>query len=400
MIVGSNIANFFAYIYHLVIGRMLGPSGYGELASILSLIGLFSITFGFLGLVIVKFASGMKEEEIPSFYSWVTKKSLIAALVFAIIVFFASGYLSNFLNVSSASIILSAPLFFVLFLSFIYTSFLQGTLRFGRVVMSSNIGLLGRLILGVLFVYLGLYVFGALLGVLLSSLLSLVVAVYFLKDYWRHGKSKFVFKKSKEAFSYAIPIFIMSVATTSLYMSDVILVKHFFSSHLAGIYASLSTMGRIIFYGTSPIAAVMFPLVSKSYAKGGNYKKIFFLSIFLTFLLIVALVILYWLFPNLVLQLLYGDKFLEGAPYLVWFGIFIGLFTISSLFLNYFLSKGTTRVVYIALVAAIIQIIGIYLFHKDILQVVLVSIWVSLILLISLLIYFWYETRIDRNSSI
>jgi len=159
-------------------------------------------------------------------------------------------------------------------------------------------------------------------------------------------------------------------------------------------------MGRIIFYGTSPIAAVMFPLVSKSYAKGGNYKKIFFLSIFLTFLLIVALVILYWLFPNLVLQLLYGDKFLEGAPYLVWFGIFIGLFTISSLFLNYFLSKGTTRVVYIALVAAIIQIIGIYLFHKDILQVVLVSIWVSLILLISLLIYFWYETRIDRNSSI
>jgi O-antigen/teichoic acid export membrane protein len=185
MIVGSNLANFFAYLYHLIIGRMLGPAGYGELASILSLVGLFSITFGFLGLVIVKFVSGMDEGEARSFFSWVTKRSLVAACAVSVILLLINGYLSTFLNVPVRSIILTVPLLFILFMSFIFTSFLQGLLRFGRLVVSSNFSLLGRLILGVLFVYLGFSVFGALAGVLLSSLLGLFLAVYFLKDYWR-----------------------------------------------------------------------------------------------------------------------------------------------------------------------------------------------------------------------
>lgn len=400
MIIGSNLANFFAYLFHLVVGRMLGPSGYGDLASILSLIGLFSITFGFLGLVIVKFVSGMRDEEIPSFYSWVTKKSLIAAVAMAAFILVASTFLSGFLNVSRISIILAAPLLFVLFLGSIYSSFLQGTLRFGRMVVSSNVGLLGRLIFGALFVYFGLYVFGALLGVFVSALIGLLVAIYFLRDFWKVRSKHFVFKQSSEVFAYAVPIFIMSLATNSLYMTDVILVKHFFSSHMAGIYASLSTMGKIIFYGTTPIAAVMFPLVSKTHARGGNYKKVFFLSVLLTSALVIFLIVLYWLFPNLVLQILYGNKFLEGAPYLVWFGVFIGLFTLSSLFLNYFLSKGTTKVVYLGLLAAITQVVGIYFFHKDIVQVISVSITVSLILLILLLIYFWYEARFGHNPGL
>jgi O-antigen/teichoic acid export membrane protein len=176
-------------------------------------------------------------------------------------------------------------------------------------------------------------------------------------------------------------------------MSDVVLVKHFFEPHLAGIYASLSTMGKIIFYGAAPISAVMFPLVSKVQARGGNYRKVFFLSMLLTSAMVFFLIFVYWLFPELVLQILYGDKFLEGAPYLVWFGIFIGLFALVSLLLNYFLSKGTTRVVYFALLAAVGQIIGIYFFHQDLIQVISVSIWISLILLLSLLIYFGYEAR-------
>jgi len=400
MIVGSNVANFFAYLFHLVVGRMLGPSGYGELASILSLVGLFSITFGFLGLVIVKFVSGMDEREVQSFYSWVTKRSLAAACAVSMILLLISGYLSTFLNVPVRSIILTVPLLFILFMSFIYTSFLQGLLRFGRLVISSNSSLFGRLILGALFVYLGFSVFGALAGVLLSSLLGLILAVYFLRDYWREGKSHFTFKRSREVFAYAVPIFIMSMATNSMYMTDVVLIKHFFNAHLAGIYASLSTMGKIIFYGSVPIASVMFPFVSREHAKKRNYKKVFFLSVLLTSTLVIGLILVYWLFPGLVLQILYGNKFIEGAPYLVWFGIFIGLFTLSSLFLNYFLSKGTTKVTYLGLLAAATQIIGICLFHKDLLQVISVSIWVSLILLVSLLIYFWYETRLNSNSGI
>ena len=57
MVFGSNFANFFAYLYHVVIGRLLGPSLYGELAATLSLIGMISASFSFFSLVIVKFVS-------------------------------------------------------------------------------------------------------------------------------------------------------------------------------------------------------------------------------------------------------------------------------------------------------------------------------------------------------
>ena len=51
MIIGSNLSNFIAYVYHLIIGRLLGPSSYGTLAALLSLMGLVAVSFGFLGTV-------------------------------------------------------------------------------------------------------------------------------------------------------------------------------------------------------------------------------------------------------------------------------------------------------------------------------------------------------------
>src|SRR3972149_7822692 len=74
MIFGSNLANFVAYLYHLVIGRLLGPAPYGELSAVLSVLGLIFASLNFLGLVIVKFVSSAKKDELVSIYSWFTKK--------------------------------------------------------------------------------------------------------------------------------------------------------------------------------------------------------------------------------------------------------------------------------------------------------------------------------------
>ncbi len=406
MIIGSNIANVFAYVYHLVIGRMLGPAGYGELASIINLIGLFSVTFGFLGLVIMKFVSGSKEKDIPVFYNWVKTRTLIAAAVVGILMFLSTTFLAKFLNSSVLSVVLAGPILFVYFTAYIYRAFLQGLLEFGKVVIISNLDLLGRLILGVVFVFIGLGVFGGVLGIFVSSALGLLLSVFYLKKYVKNKKGKGGFSNGKGVWAYSIPIFVMSISTNSMYMSDVILAKHFFDPHLSGIYASLSTLGRIIFYGTAPVAAVMFPLISKSFAKKGNYKKIFFLSLILTLILCLGVLGIYSLFPRMVIGMLYGSEYLEGASYLVWFGVFMSIFTINSLILNYFLSKNVTKPVYMSLVASIVQVTLVWFFHSSILQVVGVSLAISLVLLVLLIIYLGYEfftestTNISGNSSL
>ena len=61
MILGSNLANFIAYLYHLIIGRMLGPVAYGELSSVISALALIFISLNFLSLIIVKFVSSAQK---------------------------------------------------------------------------------------------------------------------------------------------------------------------------------------------------------------------------------------------------------------------------------------------------------------------------------------------------
>lgn len=197
----------------------------------------------------------------------------------------------------------------------------------------------------------------------------------------------------KRILAYAFPIFLVSLANNSLITTDLLLVKHFFDARSAGLYAAMSNLGKIIFYGAAPVGAVMFPLISKRHSQGQGFKKIFVYSLLLTAVIALGVLFIYWLFPDIAINILYGDKYLEVDKYLLPFGIVITLFTISSLLVNYFLSKEQTLVAYFVLIAAVLQIAGIWFYHGSILSIIYVSLVVVSILLGFLLIYFAYESR-------
>lgn len=392
MIIGSNFSNFIAYIYHLIIGRMLGPSSYGELAAMISLMGLIFISFNFFGLVIVKFVSAAQESELNSILNWFKKRVFIIGGILSFILLLLVPYLSDFLKVNIKIVWLIVPIFITGVLSFLYSSFLQGMMKFKEVVIPNSLNMLTRLFLGVFFIYLGLSVFGVVVGIFLAGIIAVLLLGYYLKDI-KIKKGNYLFTDRNKVLKYSIPILVYSFATTSFFTSDVILVKHFFNPHDAGIYASLSTLGKIIFYGTAPISAVMFPMVSKKHSRGESHKRIFFLSFLLTLAISLAVVLIYWILPGIAVNILFGSKFLEATRYLVWFGIFMTIYTLSSLLANYYLSQSKTKITTILVIFAFLQIIGIWFFHANIFEVIKISIFAVSLLLISLFIYFAYEGR-------
>ncbi|MBU1031782.1 oligosaccharide flippase family protein [Patescibacteria group bacterium] len=394
MIIGSNSVSFINYLYHFVMGRMLGPVGYGELASLIALIGLVGIIPGSVSLVIIKQVSSIKNKlEIDNLVGWLKAKIFLASVIFSISVFLASPFIASFLNIHKISYLILIAISFLFSLqSGLYRSILQGLLKFKEMVFSILIESSAKFILSVFLVYLGFQVG----GVMFSLAISAVLGLYITNRYLRYGSVKNT-KSSphiKPMGVFLIPFVIQSIAVTSLYSSDVILVKHFFSAHEAGIYAALSTLGKIIFFGTGPINAVMFPLVSQREAKGQDYKKIFKYSFLITSLGAIFISGLYWLFPSFAINLLYGSAYLEAKNLLLWFAIFISLFTLSSLLINYCLSLGRTKVALLPLVAAIIQIIAITFFHQSLFTVILISIIITALLLTALLIYSTYGKRI------
>ncbi len=393
MVVGSNLGNFFAYVYHLVLGRMLGPEKYSELASILSFAALVAALFSFIGIVVVKFLSSAPKEEVSSYLAWFSKKTTILATAILVLTLIGVPFLSQFLRIGQMALFVVPFFLFLFVVGFAYKSFLQGLLKFKELVIASNVELGVRLLLGVLLVGVGLSVFGGAMSILIGALIGFLLARHYLGPHKAEEKIQ-DFSPGKRVLSYTLPIVLVSIAANSLYSTDVLLVKHFFEANQAGIYASLSTLGKIIFFGAAPVSAVMFPMASKNHSLGKGTKKIFILSVFLTIAICAGVLVIYRFLPNLAIGILFGEKYLSASPLLFTFGLFISVFTLDFLIVNFYLSIGKTRVVpYLILLSALVQAVGIWFFHNSLFQVISVSLGAVSVLLACLLIYSLYESR-------
>lgn len=400
MVFGSNAVNFLNYLYHLIMGRLLGPVGYGELAAIFSLIGLLGIIPSSLSLAIIKFVSSSStDKETAVIVNWFNKKIILISLFLAILILITTPLIASFLKINNyfAVAIIGAVFLFTL-PALIYRSTLQGLLKFRQMVISILAENSIKLILGALFVYLGLSVSGAMGALLIAGFVGWWLSRNAIRSYFNLNVKDQPHLKS--LFLYSIPVMVQSIAMNSLFSMDLILVKHFFSSQEAGIYAAISTLGKIIFFGAGPIGAVMFPLIAKRKNKGESYQKVFLYSLLLTLLLALIVSAVYWIFPQMSLKFLYGSLYLEGANLLGPFGVFITLFTLASLFIYYNLSMGKTKVVVLPTVAALTQLGLIWYFHSNLMSVIVISIIVNALLLGFLLIYSSYGKRIFRGDKI
>lgn len=404
MIIGSNLVSFLNYLYHLVMGRMLGPSGYGELAALISLIGLLGIIPGSVNLVIIKYISQAKNEnEVNTLIKWLKTKVFRTTLIFCILILVISPNISSFLNISRVFYIwLIAASFLFSVQSMVNRAILQGLLKFKEMVLSLLTENVAKLLIGVGLILFGLAVDGAMIAYVSAALLGVYITNFYLKI--KKINKKESLPNIKSMLIFTVPVLLQTVSTTSIYSSDVILVKHFFSSHDAGIYASLSTLGKIIFFGTGPISAVMFPLVSQRRSRGEDYRKVFMYSFLMTAFFALVVLMIYLFIPQVAIRLLFGSLYLEAANLLIWFGIFMSLFTLSTLLINFSLSLGITKVVALPLIAAIAQITLILFFHETLFTVVFISTIVTALLLSVLLIYLSfggnniYERKISNRN--
>ncbi len=388
MLVGTNSINAINYLYHVIMGRVLGPADYGELASFFSLISLLSVIPLSFGTVIIKFVAASKnDQEVTGYLKWFMKPVLITALVLGIGTAISSFFLAEYLNTPHIwGIILIAISFLFSLPAYLFRSILQGLIKFHLVVISLISETAIKLLAGVLLVLFGWGVMGAMTGLLLSIITGWVISYFFLRSYLNINRTEKIDKKGVLKFTF--PVLIQTLAMTSLMSADLILVKHYFPSFEAGIYAAVATLGKIILFASAPVATVMFPLVTQKYARQEGYISMFILSIVATLLVVSGVIGIYFLFPKFIMGLLYGDRYLSGISLLVPYAFFTGLLSVASLYINLFLSTNHTKVVAIPFIAALVQLGGISFLHSSIHEVVWVSVAVATLLFIALSVYF------------
>lgn len=396
VIIGSQIFNFGQLAYHFF-ARLLGKSYYGDLASFISILGIFGILQTSFGLAIIKFIAVASPKDTQSLIKWFYKKSIQVGLVISAGLLVLSPLLASFLNITQPYIIYLLPptVFFYILLT-IGRSILQGRLKFDKFVLSLFAELTIKVLLTFVLIILGYAVFGAIVGMCLGIIAAWVLTHKIIS-------SELIVKVEKapqlrDFFKFSGAALIQGLSFTAFFTTDLLLVKHFFSAEQAGIYASISTLGKIVLYIGTPVTTVMFPFVAQKFHKNEGYRNIFLLCFSLLILLSSVIVLIYYTMPQIVIGLLFGKNFIEGVKFLWWYGLFMMLLSIAMFLTQFYLSIGKTKVVILFGMGAIAQAVLIWIFHSSLLLIIQLSIICCTLLNLGLLIYFPYVTFRNRSS--
>ncbi len=396
LFLGSIIANFLAFILNWFLARNLSYADYAIFASLLSLITLAAVPASSINTIIIKFATDYfitnQTGKLKHLYTYFFKLILLICIFIVGLGAVLANPLASYLNLNnSLYILISAIAIATFYLNTLNMAFLQGLLRFNFMSFLNISGGFFKLLFGIALVVLGYRAFGGLWAVFFMTFgMFLVAFVPLRKILLVHESDKKIPNQTKTLLKYAVPTFITVLFMTSFTSTDVILVKHFFEPQVAGFYAGMSLIGKVIFYFTFPIPMVMFPLLVKRHTLGLEYKKLFYLALLLVFLPGMLITGFYYLFPQITINLFLGGReYLMLSKYLGIFGFYLTIFSLVNVCVNFFLSFNETKISYFVIIAAIFQITLISIFHADFYQVIYSSLATALVLLITLLTYYF-----------
>ena len=217
-----------------------------------------------------------------------------------------------------------------------------------------------------------------------------------MRSYFKEKKEQF---NTKLVYNYSLPVLLLLISLTAFYTFDVLLVKHFFSNVDAGHYAALALLGKVILFGSISVPMVMFPKVSESYAKNQDPKHLLYKSSLFVLIFGSVVTLFYFLFSDFAIRILFGERYLDIANLLGWFGIVMTIFSLIYVISFYKISIKKTKFLYLLGSFNILEIILIYLFHDSLLQIIQILIGLLMLLFILLLPTYKNET-FNSNTSI
>jgi len=406
VLVGSLIANLFNYTFSiLILGHVFHPADYGTYSALMSFLGLFGIFPSTFTTIFAKFAAMYKaKNDIQNiqalFIGGLRIVTIFGSIVFLLLLI-STPYISAFFHIQDMTLLFL--IFLTIFLSIVAslpTGIIQGEIRLYLMSLYTLSTPLIKVIIGVFLLFLGLKIFGVVVAIFISSLIPLIFLLLMFRRSYKIQNAKSIDQSFffKEFRGYSLEFFLANLGITILASSDVIFVKHFFSPDKAGQYAALAAMGRSIFYLTSPIYFVFFPLIAQKKERKESIFNTVLLAICIITLGSVGLSFVYFLFPTLILSMFFpAHEYKSLVSYLGPFSLYIIIFSIAMLFNNFLLSIGKGRVYKINLLVAGVFMALIYLFHASFYQIITV-LFITAFLLLALQLLYYVSTTYGKKK--
>jgi hypothetical protein len=214
-----------------------------------------------------------------------------------------------------------------------------------------------------------------------------VIASYFLArptPHWKLTDSRHI----PIAFGEGLQAIVFFSGQVVINNFDIVLVKHFFASDEAGIYAAVSLVGRLVNMCAWSVVNTMFPVSAAARSSDREARPVLFMSLGLVFMILAVLILGLWALPSFLWRHLFGAHFELGnygglAALLILYAITTGIYSLSSVMITYEMSRKIANTSWAQLAFSGALVLGICVFHQSLRQVIFVQLLLMVILMVT-----------------
>jgi O-antigen/teichoic acid export membrane protein len=335
----TSLINVCNYAFHLLVSRRLGVTGYGALSSLLAALMLATIPATIATSTIAKYASTLSAlrdaSGLRTFTTRVLTCSALVAGAVCVVGVLARDGLASYLHLpDSRPVALLVVIASVQFVFLAMRGILQGVQDFKRFAVATASEVIGKLLLGVMLVYAGFGVAGALLGYALASTFSLAYGFAAVRVHLRANPGLLRIDLAQLVRTTG-GIAVSMASLASLGFSDVVLVKHFFDPHVAGLYGAISLVGKTLLFVVNFVPTIVLPKAAARAARGESPLSLLVQAGALMACFAGAGLGLISLFPVRTISLMVGPAFTAAAPYVLPYGCAMALLAATTIVASY-----------------------------------------------------------------
>lgn len=368
------LTNAVDYGFHAYLGRALLPGEFAAFQTVNSALLIVVSTLAMMQPVVARYVAEQEARAVISgqsrgifqLFFW---RSAGLGLALTAAVWFLRAPLAHWLNVPALAVGLSAVVLTLTLLRAVVGGMLQGQQRFVAFGLTRSAYAVGRFALGVVLVGLGGGLIGAVTALPLGALLALLSGLILLGlavwrpivdlpgQLWRGG-----LRLSAWAF-------LASAAYMSLLSVDLIWVNRSFSAELAGSYATLALLRRVLILLPGAVIVIMYPRVVAQVTRGTVPDRILRETIAVVAVAITLPTLAFFGFGGVVVTFTFGPGYPEAGPLLGWMGLAMLGYGLASIWFNLFLATRPAPFVMLLALTAALQVLLLSRFHASLSQV-------------------------------
>ncbi|HEV7454281.1 MAG TPA: oligosaccharide flippase family protein [Candidatus Saccharimonadales bacterium] len=357
--VGSVAVGVLNYLYYPIMGRMLSPAAFGEVQTLISLFLQVAIFLMVLGLVtinvVANYNSPEKRDAVVLEFEHLALVASIALLGLTIIF---HNQLKHFLQFGESWPFVLLMLALVASVPFTFRgAFLRGKQKFGLASMVNVIGAGSKIFFSMALVAVGAGTSGAIGGLVAAQAVACIFAAVWARQHGLirpEGQKLFRLPNMsllKPELRYGLLVLAGSLLVTLQYSIDVVVVKHYFNPHTAGLYAGMASVARIIFFLTASVALVLMPMV-KIHAPARTNHGLLLKSLALLGIAGVPVLVLFIIAPERIVALLMGNGYASVSYLLPQLSVTIFTVSALNLIVSYYLALRRYAVAPIIIIGA------------------------------------------------